>query len=84
MSGELTGRGACCSFKVPILSPDKPTTCTINLMKANYEAYLNDWMTAWGFILDDVVNQKVLKIGGQKGCALTPFIYYLYARNAIL
>jgi hypothetical protein len=44
-------------FLVPILSPNKPTTCTIKLMKAIYEAYLNNRKTGWGLILDELVTR---------------------------
>lgn len=69
---------------VPILSPEKPTISTIKLMKALYKAYLNNRMTRWGLILNDVVNLEVIKIGGRNGCPLTLFIYHLYVRYGLL
>jgi hypothetical protein len=71
-------------FLVPILNPDKPTTCTLKLMKTIHEAYSNERVCGWGLILDDVVFREVSKIGGRKGCPLAPFIYHLYARYGIL
>lgn len=71
-------------FLVPILYPDKPTTCTLKLMKALYGAYSGERVCGWQHILHEVVKREVAKIGSKKGCPLAPFIYHLYARYGIL
>jgi hypothetical protein len=51
-------------FLLPILSPDKPTTCTLKLAKAILESFAGRRACGWGLIIDDVVNREVGKLGG--------------------
>ena len=71
-------------FLVPILSPDKPTTCTIKLTKTIYEAYFNTRKTGWGLIVDELVVREARKLGSKKGCPLTPFLFHLYDKHGCL
>lgn len=70
-------------FLVPILSPNKPTTYVIKLTKAVYEAYLHDRKIGWGLIVHEMTVREALKIGGAKGCPLSPFVY-MYAQHGLL
>jgi hypothetical protein len=71
-------------FLVPILSPDKPTTCTIKLTKTIYEAYFNTRKTGWRLIVDELVVREARKLGNRKGCPLTPFLFHLYDKYGCL
>lgn len=66
-------------FLVSILSPDKPTTCSIKLIKAILWSYDSKRVVGWHHIINVVVHKELAKIGNQKGCPLAPFIYHLYA-----
>jgi hypothetical protein len=71
-------------FLVPILSPDKPHSCTIKLMKAIYEAYFNYRKIGWGLIVEEFVIREARKLGNKKGCPLTPFLFHLYDKYRCL
>jgi hypothetical protein len=71
-------------FLVPILSPDKPHSCTIKLMKAIYEAYFNYRKIGWGLIVEEFVIREARKLGNKKGCPLTPFLFHLYDKYGCL
>lgn len=71
-------------FLVLILNLDKPTTCTLKLMKAIYGAYNRQQVCGWQHILYEVVNWEVGKIESWKRCLFAPFIYYLHFTYGIL
>lgn len=71
-------------FLVPILSLDKPTTCTITLMKAIYESYSAKQVCGRHHIINEVVHKEFAKIGSKKGCHPAPFIHHLYAPYGVL
>lgn len=63
---------------------DKEHGCRSSIvMKAIFEAYVNNRVTGWGLILDDVVNLEMMKIGRRKGCPLTSFIYHFSATDGL-
>ena len=71
-------------FLVPIFSPDKPTTIVIKLAKCIYSALLHGKKVGWGIIVQEMAKKEALKIGGAKGCPLTPFLYHLYSHHRCL
>jgi hypothetical protein len=71
-------------FMVLIFRLDKPTTITIKLVKCIYFALVYKKATRWGIIVQKLVNGEAGKIGGTKGCPLTPFLYHLYPQHRCL
>jgi hypothetical protein len=71
-------------FVVPIFRPNKPTTITIKLAKCIYSALLHEKKVGWGIIVHKLAAREAVKIGGTKGCFLTPFLYHLYSHHECL
>jgi hypothetical protein len=69
---------------VSIFSSDKPTTIVIKLAKCIYSAYLHGKKVGWGIIVHEMAAKEAFKIGGAKGCPLTPFVYHLYSHRKCL
>lgn len=46
-------------FLTPILSPDKPNTCTVKLKKAILEAHARRRDCGWGLIMEDMLTREV-------------------------
>ena len=71
-------------FLVSIFNPDKPTTVTMQVIRAIYGAYTGDRVCGWHHLIDDMVQRKFRKVESKKGCPLASFLLDLYARHGVL